>query len=504
MKLRTIAFAASGILLLASALPAQTWTDLGAGSGTPPGIFNLSSYDGEVGAGSEVPEQPQLAVNPSLNTTLFVNSRRIVGEVAKSETRALSLLGGEWQLHPASTKGKVFPGFEPLVGSDISIAHSPQEFVAAMTGAPPLIFSSDAFASFYSTAGWGGRGTSLENGGITDTSSFDTQVYDVAIALDPLERAGVATSQGTPSRRGIYYRRLEGSTWVGLNNSDTTPIAASTTSLITNIQPSTYFYGAGPVVAYTHVSSSVNETVKVLTYNSGSNSWTGFGTSDTVGLGSGRHPKVVGLRNASSFYVAFENRFSGALKVMAWTGTQWQDRGDALAPWGLTAVATFDEVLHGEPAVPNFDIKLDATGRPIVAFRAEYPAGSGKYQIFASYRNASGNWIALGSPGTGEGTSNFDYAPAASGNAYGHYHPTVTLGPDSKPVVAWAFENGAINTRTVLVKKYSTAVNAIIGNKANAVALLLGNIPSDPDLLSVLDFNDDNTVDAGDVERLPN
>lgn len=503
MKLTCIACAAAGFVALTSAAHALDWNELGSGSGTPPGLFNISLYDSSVAPGTEVPEQPQLAINPSRSTMIILNSRRIVGEVARSQTRSLAFVGNAWTLMPGQ-RAMVFPDLDTAVGADPLVAYSPDLLAAVMNGQEPLGFTSDAFVSFYSSTAWTERGGSLDAGGITDVTQFANQVYDVAIALDPLDRAGVAYSQGSLSRRGIYYRKFDGTNWVEVNGSATTPIAASTSASITNIQPTTYFFGSSPVVAFTYVDNTINETVKLLRHDSGDGLWKGLGTSDTTGLGLGRHPKLAGLRNGSSFYLAFENRFTGALTVMAWTGTQWQDRGNPLTPWGLTEIVPFDEVLHGEPAVPNFDIKVDATGRPIVAFRAEYPPASGQYQIFASYRNSSGTWVALGDSSTGAGTSNFAYTPAVSGNAYGHYHPSITLGPDSKPVIAWSFENGAPSTRCVLVRKYDTAVNSIIANKANIIALLLGNIASDPDLLNVLDFNNDNVVDAGDVERLPN
>jgi hypothetical protein len=498
----------AALVILAGGASAQTWQEVGTGSGSLPGLFRVSTFDSSVPEGTEVSVRPELPPSLSFTPYLFFNSRQLGAVFPTNSTYAMTFGGGAWTPHPASAKGRIVPDIEALLDSHPAAAASSDQTILAIAGAPYQSFINDAYTAFLAPSGtaWEGRGGSLDEGGISDSAGFSSQVFEVAAALDPVDQALVAYSKGTDTRRGIFMQRFNGTAWAGLAGSDTAPLpnAASTSSAINNKFPSIGLSNQAPVVAWTRIVSIVTETAMLLRYNSGTGQWEGLASSDTTGIGAGRHPKIANLRGRSTFFVAFENRFDRSLKVLEWNGSAFADRGNPLTPWGFAEMAPFDEVLDAKPAVANFDITVDTANRPIVAFRAESPAGSGKYHLFVSYRNSAGTWIAIGDPGSTLGASSLDYTlPGAGTPPYGHYAPSISVGPDNRPILSWEFQNGTPATPTILLRRWSQPTATPPPSLANAVALLLGQISSTPELLEVLGATFDDVVDAADVERLP-
>lgn len=491
-------------LLAASPLQAQTWDPIGAGSGTPPGIFNITTYDPSIPAGTQASNRPVLATAPGGRLVLLFNSRTTNTSIILTKTYAVGYGAGAWNFLPGNPNGRLFADLETKLDWEPVASASTANLVGVTVGAPELSLINDVYASFYGANGWQDRGGSLGTGGITDSTAFGSQVYEAGASIDPNDRTTVAYSLGSATRRRIYVQRLSGTVWGGIAGSDVTPIADSPTTSITNIHPSVSQTNVSPVVAWTYVENTINETVKLLRHDPFDNTWKGLGASATTGLGAGRHPKAVNLLGRSAFFVAFENRFDGALSVQEWTGAAWLDRGSPLQPWGLSRAATFDEVLLSQPSLASFDIALDSFGRPVVAFRAESPAQSGKYHIFASYRNAAGTWVALGSTQSGLGADGLDYSlEGAQGPVYGHYNPTLTIGLDNRPNLAWEFDDATANPPVILARRFSNPTATPTANASQAIAILLGQIDSSPAIIALLDSNEDGRLDAADVERLP-
>ncbi len=493
----TIAFAA----LLVISAEAQDWDEIGSGSGTLPGIFKAENFDGSVSAAGRFEHRASLAgIAGGYPMIVFrsesSNNRNYVWSLAY-DNRA-------WAAPDGTSTGQVFGGigYDPgelrLSGNDLGLSTA---FVSTL----PQFLQQDAYAGVWSSlSGWVDLGGSLEDGGITGITSFTDLVYNIGTTMGPDGFPDVAYSLGPKKGRSIYVRSFDGSSWSGLDDSDTVPIAlGNTTTPLSFEHPSMAFRLARPVVAYTQYERELFETIRVQIFNPTANEWQELGTSASVGLGDGRRPQVATVDGMTNIFVAWENRLNGDLKVFEWNGGSWADLGDPLEPWGLTRIDTFDDrrVTDPEPSVANFALAMDLGNRPVVAFRAESPPNSGKFHIFASYRDRQDGWVAMGSPEND--FAGLSMLPYTLPDALGHYNPTIYIPADNRPVIAWTFDGTSTEEGPiVLARQWSESIPGFTPQLDQVVDLLTGRVDGNPILNDALDANDDGIVDSGDAAEL--
>ncbi len=488
---------------------AQSWEEMGAGSGSPPGLFVLSNYDPSVDPNTTREIYPELQQLPGGQLSLILQSNTTDQLINEGEVR-LFKYQGSWTIDPSTSSSDALGVVKASVGRAPSSAVGDGVLGVTTTGSFPQSGAVDVYASFLDGESWAGKGDSLEMGGLTDVDTFQDQPNRSALGIDDFGIPYVAYSRGITSRREIFVQRFLGTMWQGIANSDITPIAPSTTMTMTNQLPAIGFSGGAPVVAWTERKTG-SEIIRLLRYSSNSDSWEELENSFSIGLGTGRRPKIVSLPGRNSFYLAYENYFTRDLVVLEWNGNSFLDRGNPLAPWGLANIAPFNDASPTQtfPDVASFDIALDTAGRPAIAFRASTISTPDKYHIFVSYRDGQGVWQDLGDPQTGLGSSDLNYSlQNVPSPPYGHFAPSISIGLDNRPVIAWQFQSIPESIAPILVKRYSEPVNTNTPNSQLAFeqlrAVLLGNIDPNDSLKEQLDDNVDGVLDAADLARIVN
>ncbi len=493
--------------------PAQSWEDLGNGSGSPPGIFQLENFDSAVSGENRVESFPRILGDQRFRPSLVFLSVDEEPFVPEHTAYNVVFSGGSWVFPAGSEDGKVFPEVLAAPGFSPAVASNSELFSASVPGTPPLGLAVDAYASFYdSPAGWAGRDGSLESGGLTGAATFSEFTYETGVGVSIQGASAVAYSKGSSSRRGIFVQEwTSASGWRGLENSDTTPIAPSSVESMTNLHPAVCYVNGGPVVAWTERISTV-ERVKLLHFDTGAGEWIELGESFSTGLGMGRRPQLAATRQQGTFYLTFENLQNGGISVSRWDNVQeaFEDLGNPLEPWGLEEVAALDDrrTTDPEPHAASLAMSLDTFDRPVVAVRAESPAESGKFHLFVSHLQDSGEWVAVGDSESELGASGIDYAPDSTSAPLGHYAPSLYVPPDNKPILAWMFEESPEEARVILLKQFTESISQAGPPDPQALSILLANLQAlidpDPLLKFYIDSNQDGLLDAADtIDFLP-
>lgn len=497
-------------LALAATAPAQTgtWEDIGAGSGSLPGIMRLSEFDDAVPATNRREYFPRLAVVQEQLPVLLFNSSTTNLAFNRNTTHAVAWSGTAWAFLSSASGGRVLPGIETWPGTGVSIAATADQLFAGARGTVNRIAADANAAAFDSSGVWEPRGTSLADGGITLADSLETQTYEVAAGIAPNGSPALVYTKGPALQHELYFAFFNGTAWIGLGGSHTTPIATSPNDTVTNLHPAIAYLGNDPVVFWTR-RQNISETVLALRWSTTNGAWgplTGTVSPTVVGLG--RRPQAAQLSGSPQFHLAFENLTDNSLKLLLWNGTALVDDGNPLAPWDLTAIAPLNDVAPSapDPAASSIALALDSFERPLVAFRAESPADSGEYQIFVSWKDERARWAAIGDKTTGTGSSGVDYSlEGIARKVLGAHAPTLSIAEDNRPVLSWDFDNG-IAAQAILVKRWSNPL--FIRKPEPAVAFrqaidrILGRIPSDPIFEFTLDENVDGKIDAADVRRI--
>lgn len=490
---------------IANVATAATWDEFGAGSGSLPGLFRYSNFDASVSAAGRQDRWAALGTAPDGRILLTFYTQAENPLSGLNGLVSLAWNGTAWTFPTGSTNGRVFVDTGATLAAKPNVANNSLAIATAFAGTPKNSTLTDAYEGTYtSAAGWSGPGMSLQPGGITDNTLFSQNVFWTGISLNQFGTPYVAISAGQKDKQSIYLRRQVLSTWPGLGGSDVTPIAVGATGTA-NLYPTIGFSETTPIVTWTERKNSV-EKIKVARYNADADAWEPLtATSVTPGLADGRRPLLANKPGSAEFYLGYENIFSKTLTIVRWTGTEFTSAGDPLAPWGFTKVGTLDDRSPSapEPSVASFAMTVDQEGRPTVVFRAEAPAGSGEYQLFASWYNGTA-WEALGNAGSlPRGLSNLDYALTDTvRKPYGNYDPSITMGLDDRPVVSWTFDNGtAENLPVVMVRRFSESVGAEPPTPEEIGDRILGKTESNPALILRLDANADTIVDSADAEK---
>ncbi len=503
----------AGISLGAAAGAAAegSWEDWGEGSGQAPGVLRLSTL--MPGADPAMRHTHAMVTTGQDNVPQIVFHARSQDQFALSGIYAARWNGTSWEMADELNHRVLFADSMTAFSGRPALAQRGETlFVAFATAPGSAVFTPmDAYAAFHEpVSGWTGRGGSLSEGGITSSEEIGDQVVEVAATADSAGNAYLAYTRGESrqdTEQAIYLQRLTGSTWHGLNNSDTEPVTGHPIHhLFSHRHPALGMSGGNPVLAWMDL-QNVEETIRVKRWSPGSQNWQGVGDAglDGDGLGFGQRPQIANLPGRDSFFVAFEEKFGGTLHVYEWTGSSWQDRGDPLEPWGLEKMSALDDRQAGTdiPSVPSFSIALNSQGRPIIVFRAPSPENENNHHLYASYRNADGEWEALGDPSVPGGISQASYSPPSDASKnLGHYNPYLYVGKDNRPVVAWTFAPTVTGASQVLVKRYDRSIGGGLPTVDLIASRLLGEIDGNPTLADQLDFNANGIVDAADVRRL--
>lgn len=495
-----LALAASG----SHALGQPDWEEVGAGSATPPGLIRYEFLDQTVDPNGWADARPEAAIVGEIQPLVAFNSIRTETELGETLTRAAlydPVTG--WQLQAGG--GLVFPGVRTWPETAPVLATAPGGLLgAAARGVIGMGFLGDAYYGELGPAGWEGRAGSLETGGITDSPAFADQVHDLSLAFDADGIPHVVYTAGSEASRSVFLRRLDGSQWTGVGGSDATPIAAPPQGG-TLLHPAIGFIaGTVPVVGFTE-RVGVIEKVRLWRFNPGTGMWVSF-DGDTI---EGRRPQIAGTPDGSDVYIATETQFAGPLRVYRWRGSGIpSDFGDPMAPWGLTQIAPLDELrtTDPDPPVASVAMAVDSQGLPVVVFRAASPNPPPTYHLYASYRNLAGQWVALGPVDNTVGISAITYDTAGQDSPpLGHFNPSVAIGFDNRPLVAWEFDNGVTPDPAILVRRYNAPTTNVVAPETairQLALILLGEITPGAPFLEALDDNNDQLLDAGDLERL--
>lgn len=495
---RLVSMLTAGLLASGSVALSQQWADLGTGSGDPPGRISLSALDPSVSSQGRQDTLPQLALDPDGAPVVLFLSRNVSPVIPVNSIHAARYAGGTWSLMPTTNQGRPMPLVSPLPNRPSAAANTSLLAVNGV-GTPSGGFINNAYIGFFDGNVWAGRGSSASGTGASGASAFASNVSMSAVAIDDASNETLLAFSAGSSRQRIYAKRLIGGDWQGLGTSATTPLDGASATNATH--PAALYVNGTAVVAWTERRSL--DFVCLRRFNETTQQWEELAGSATAGVGQGRHPQLVSMPGRNNFWLVYENAFSGELSVKEWTGASFSDRGNPLQPWSLARLGTFNEVTNSSlPVVPAADIALDAFARPFVVFRAEAPAGSGRFHLFASYRNAQGAWVAIGDTAQPLGISDESYTSSTS---LGHWGPTTTIGVDQRPIVAWVFSGDGNAVPRILVRRWGSPLSTGVLTPALAIqqltAVLLGRIDTNPTLVQQLDANEDGILDAADLER---
>lgn len=494
------------LLTLAAAAPAQsggTWDELGAGSGTPPGILDVPRHVNSLAEPGRTTAHPRLVVDATNTPRLFVYTQSPNGIAGDNGVVELAWARLTWG---APAGGRAWVGTAlGMPRGFVAAAGGGGRVVLAAAATPPGGFITNTYLRSSTTLGaWGGLSGSDSGAGLSGLTTFNPAAQEVAAAVDIVGNSVVAWTVGNSTSTRLHLARHRAGAWEGFAGSQgPTPIATSRPGFRL-ASPAVAFVGANPVVAWVET-NDIMETVRLARWNSGTLRWEGLGDSLTTGLGSGRRVQLANHRNEQNLFVAFEDIFANTLTIREWNLTSWVDRGGAVEVWPQARFAPFDDRSNGrrEPARAGFHLVTDQSGAVAVAFRGEAPAGSGRTSIFVSWRQRGVGWFALGTPTSPLGASTFDYTVPATGPGPGNHSPSLAFSIENRPIVAWEHQRAANDNAVVLVRRYSQTIGSALPNKSQAAARVLGRIDANPAFDDRVDFNEDGIIDAADVERLP-
>lgn len=500
---------AVAMMAMAGVTQAEDWVDIGAGSGSFPGIFRYENFDPEISPTGRIPRLPRVGWDTDFRPMVVFNSRKAGGLIPSQTAVAASWVGGQWIPAQGTEDALALPGFNVTLPYPVAMASDLNALVVAAPGVASQGVASNLHVSFHDpTAGFTGIGNSLASGGLTSVTTTSRMVRDVAVALNSDSEPFIAYSfggEGAQGQRDIYLQRLDEDTWTGVGGSDTTPIAESSGVFVTNYLPTVGFLDGQPVVAWTERNSEIDR-VRARRYDSAEDAWVNLpNLARQSFVEFGRHPQIVTPDDDSLFYFSYEDLPSATLKVLQWDADAGElvDLGDPMAPWGVDEFAPLPNNDLTEYIPASHAITVDLRGQPIVAFRGASPDDDNTFHIYVSYLGNNGQWEALGDPASSLGASSYAYDPGSGEPPLGHYGPSLFVGLNNQPMLAWEFDGGASLGSVVLLRQYgeqtSPAGPSQLQARALVVSSMLGFITTTKVQNYYIDENEDGILDPADV-----
>jgi hypothetical protein len=293
-------------------------------------------------------------------------------------------------------------------------------------------------------AGWVEIGVgSASGGGISKTSGIST---NPALAIGPDGAPIIAWEALSNGNFEIYVRRWTGAAWVEIGAGSASGGGISKNSGGSN-SPSLAIGPDGTPVVTWYDDSSGNREIYVRRWNG--SSWVEIGNSSASGggisdnSGSSYRPSVdIGPDGMP--VVAWYDDSSGneEIYVRHWNGSSWVEMGNSSASGGGISDNSNSSYLPSIAIGPN--------GMPIVAW--EDVVSTGNQEIYIRRWNGSA-WTE-----TGAGSASGGGISKTSGSSN---VPSLAIGPDGAPVVAW-MDNTTVN-REIYVRRWNGSAWTEIG-----------------------------------------
>lgn len=319
-------------------------------------------------------------------------------------------------------------------------------------------------------AGWVeiGQGSASRGAGISQTLGSRHQNVSLAIGSDGTAVAAWEAEQGEIPE--IYVRRWNGTTWVELGPGSASGGGISNSPTTKSTSPAVVVDSDGrPIVAWAQSDEWPYYKWSIYVKRWDGIAWVEMGEGSASGHGisgdSGYAPSLaIGPDNLP--VIAWENGLAGKshIYIKKWNGAAWVEMG--------TGSASGDGVSSGLEHSSYHSLAVGPDGNPAVAWR-EYNDNSGISNIYLRRWNGSA-WVEMAGSATGGGISNSNNWVADS--------PSLAIGPDGKPAVAWI---GSYNEESrIYVRRWNGTAWAEAGSGSASGAGISGDGegPAEPSL----------------------
>ncbi len=315
--------------------------------------------------------------------------------------------------------------------------------VAALFGGRGAAAAPDGAAA---NAGWAEIGPgSATGGGISHT----TQAFFPSLAIGPDGKPVVAWYNASSGIFDIYVKHWDGSAWAELGSGSASGGGISHNP-DSSLDPSLAIGSDGkPVVAWQDRSSGSSYEIYVRHWNG--SAWAELAGSASGGgvsknAGESAEPSLA-IDHDGKPVVAWQDNSggNGEIYVRRWNGSAWVELAGSASGGGISKNA-------GDSKNPSLAIASD--GNPVVAWE-EYSGGNP--EIYLRHWNGSA-WAELGGSATGGGISNTGHLGNWSRK------PSLAIAPGGAPVVAWEHFGG--NGFEIYVRRWNGSAWAELGGSA--------------------------------------
>ena len=316
-------------------------------------------------------------------------------------------------------------------------------------GAPVVAWHGDSgsdveiYVRRWNGAAWVEMGSDSASGGGISNNSGDSSFPALAIGLDGapiitwLDNSGGGSSE-------IYVRRWNGAAWVEMGSGSASGGGISNT--IGKSEDPFLIIGpdGAPIITWADDSGSDSGDygIYLRRWNGaawvemGSGSASGYGISNNTNGWSGDPSLVIGSGGAPIITWTEEHNDDYEIYVRRWNGSTWAEMGSGSASDG--GISNTRNGLSWHPS-----IAAGPDGAPIVAW---YDYNIGNYEIYARRWNGSA-WVEMSSgSASGGGISN---------NSSRSVQPSLAIGPDGAPIVAW-YDESSTNSE-IYVRRYQAS-----------------------------------------------
>jgi len=291
-------------------------------------------------------------------------------------------------------------------------------------------------------AGWEEMGVgSASGGGISNNKGWS--IFP-SVAISPNGAPVIAWADDSGGNSEIYVRRWDGSSWVDMGRSASGGGISNNPGISTNpslvVDP-----GGAPIVAWSD-NTIADDQVYARRWN-GSDwvemAFSGSGGGISMNGTSDSHTSLaIGLDG--SLAVAWVST-SNEIYLRRWNGSAWVELGGSASGGGVSNTQGASR--------PSLAIGPD--GLPVIAW-GDYSSG-GITEIYVRRWDGSA-WVELGGSGSGGGISNNESWSSA---------PSLAIGPDGLPIVAWV--DSDIVTGQILVRRWNGSAWVEMGNGSDLI-----------------------------------